>query len=191
MGSDLGSPQMRRLSLCHGVEIDPTLEGVRRRSTASARSEAEPRTRTTAWPLASAAMCNRPSRSPPPPDRRPLPSVDVRMVGKTRQAGERLRRGRARRIRANGTISGPAVGHRDQAQPPAPVVPSLRAPPLRPHVERKAAALGVPRKRVLGVKVPGPAVQGKSSRAPSPARPSLTLTTPCFARLRELQLSTS
>ena len=34
---------------------------------------------------------------------------------------------------------------------------------------------------------PGPAVQGKSSRAPSPARPSLTLTTPCsllFARSR-------
>ncbi len=94
-------------------EIDPTLEGARRRSTASARSEAEPRTRTTARPLVSAARRSRPSRSPPPPERRPLPSVDVRMVGKARQAGDRPRRGRARRIRADGTISGPAVGHLD------------------------------------------------------------------------------
>ena len=111
---DLGSPQRRCLSLCSIAEIDPTLEDARRRSTASTRSEAEPRTRTTARPLVDAARCSRPSRSPPPPDRRPLPLVDVRMVGKTRQAGERpRRRGRARRIRANGTISGPAVGHRD------------------------------------------------------------------------------
>ena len=47
----------------------------RRRSTASARSEAEPRTRATDRPLASAAMRSRPSRSPPPPERRPLSSV--------------------------------------------------------------------------------------------------------------------
>ena len=47
----------------------------------------------------------------------------------------------------------------------------------------KASALGVPREEVLGVKVlcaPGPAVQGRSARAPSPAMPQhLTLTTPC------------
>jgi hypothetical protein len=73
-------------------EIDPTLEGARRWSTASARSEAEPRTRTTARPLVSAARCSRPSRSPPAPEHQPLPSVDVSMVGKTRQAGERPRR---------------------------------------------------------------------------------------------------
>ena len=94
-------------------QIDPTLKGARRRSTASARSEAESRTRTTARPLVSAAMRRRPSRSPLPAERRPLTSVDVRMVRKTRKAGERPRGGRARRIRADGTISGPAVGHRD------------------------------------------------------------------------------
>ena len=44
-------------------QIDPTLKGARRRSTASARSEAEPRTRTTARTLVSAAMRSRPSRS--------------------------------------------------------------------------------------------------------------------------------
>ena len=92
-------------------QIDPTLKGARRRSTVSARSEAESRTRTAARPLASAAMCSRPSRSTPPAERLPLPSVDVCMVGKTRQAGERPRRGRARRSRADETISCPAVGH--------------------------------------------------------------------------------
>ena len=38
----------------------------------------------------------------------------------------------------------------------------------------KASALGVPREEVLGIKVlcaPGPAVQGRSARAPSPALP--------------------
>jgi hypothetical protein len=49
----------------------PTLEDARRWSTASARSEAEPRTRTAARPLTSAAMRCRPSRPPPPPGRRP------------------------------------------------------------------------------------------------------------------------
>ena len=93
-------------------QIDPTLKSARRRS-ASARSEAESRTRTTARPLVSAAMRSRPSRSPLPAERRPLTLVDVRMVRKTRKAGERPRGGRARRIRADGTISGPAVGHRD------------------------------------------------------------------------------
>ena len=48
-----------------------TLEDARRWSTASARSEAEPRTRTAARPLTSAAMRCRPSRPPPPPGRRP------------------------------------------------------------------------------------------------------------------------
>ena len=47
---------------------------------------------------------------------------------KTRQAGERPRPGRARQIRADGTISGPAAGYRDQAQPPAPAAPARRAP---------------------------------------------------------------
>jgi hypothetical protein len=49
----------------------PTLEDARQWSTASARSEAEPRTRTAARPLTSAAMRCRPSRPPPPPGRRP------------------------------------------------------------------------------------------------------------------------
>jgi hypothetical protein len=38
----------------------------------------------------------------------------------------------------------------------------------------KASALGVPREEVLGIKVlcaPGPAVQGRSARPPSPALP--------------------
>ena len=45
----------------------PTLEDALRWSTASARSEAEPRTRTAALPLTSAAMRSRPSRPSPPP----------------------------------------------------------------------------------------------------------------------------
>jgi hypothetical protein len=52
------------------TEIDQTLEDARRWSTASESSEAEPRTRTAARPLASAAMRSRPSRPPPPPGRR-------------------------------------------------------------------------------------------------------------------------
>ena len=46
-------------------------------------------------------------------------------------SGERPRHGRARRIRADGTISGPAVGHRDKAQPPAPAALARRAPLFR------------------------------------------------------------
>ena len=57
----------------------PTPEDARRWSTAPAPSEAEPRTRTTAWPPTSAAMRSRPSRPPPPPGRRsaalPLHSI--------------------------------------------------------------------------------------------------------------------
>ena len=41
-------------------QIDPTLKGARRRSTASARIEAEPRTRTTARTLVSAAYAQPP-----------------------------------------------------------------------------------------------------------------------------------
>jgi hypothetical protein len=52
-------------SLCR----PPTLEDARRWSTASARSEAEPRRRTAVRPLTSAAMRSRPSRPPPPPGR--------------------------------------------------------------------------------------------------------------------------
>jgi len=75
------------------------------------------------------ARRHRPARRPPPaPAARSRPSApgySPALHGpptgkKTRQAGERPRRGRARRIRADGTISGPAAGHRDQAQPPAP-----------------------------------------------------------------------
>ena len=49
----------------------PTLEDARRWPTVSARSEAEPRTRTAARPLTSAAMRSRPSRPPSAPGRRP------------------------------------------------------------------------------------------------------------------------
>jgi len=61
------------------------------------------------------------------------------------QAGKRPRRGSARRIRADGTISGPAAGHRDQAHPPAPAAPARRVPLFRrspcscliePHTQR-------------------------------------------------------
>jgi hypothetical protein len=48
-----------------GNRSDP--EGARRRPTAPARSEAEPRTRTAARPPASAATRSRPPRPPPPP----------------------------------------------------------------------------------------------------------------------------
>ena len=94
-------------------QIDPTLNGARRRSTASARIEAEPRTRTTARTLVSAAMRSRTSRSLPPPERRPLTSVDVRMVGKT----------------LDDTIIGLAAGHSGHAHPPACVPPAPRDTP--------------------------------------------------------------
>ena len=47
------------------------------------------------------------------------------------EVGERPRRGRVRRSRVDETISGLAVGHCGYAQPPASVVPALRAPPSR------------------------------------------------------------
>ena len=103
-------------------QIDPTLKGGLRRSTASARSEAEPRTRTTARTLVSAAMRSRPSRSPPPPERRPLTSVDVRMVGKT----------------LDDTIIGLAAGHSGHAHPPACVPPAPSAPPSQVPCRRRA-----------------------------------------------------
>ena len=67
------------------------------------------------------AMRHRPARRllPVPAARpRPLvlgysPALHGLLLGKTRQAGERLRCGRTRRIQADGTIIGPAVGHRD------------------------------------------------------------------------------
>jgi hypothetical protein len=55
-------------------QIDPTLKGARRRSRASARSEVESRTRTTARPLVSAAMRSHPSRSPLEEGRRATPA---------------------------------------------------------------------------------------------------------------------
>jgi hypothetical protein len=47
--------------------LPPSLEDSRRWSTASVRSEAEPRTRTAAWSLTSEAMRSLPSRPSPPP----------------------------------------------------------------------------------------------------------------------------
>ena len=47
------------------------------------------------------------------------------------EVGEQPRRGRVRRSRVDETISGLAVGHCGYAQPPASVVPALRAPPSR------------------------------------------------------------
>jgi hypothetical protein len=60
-----------------------------------------------------AGYCPSPPRAPGPWSWATAPPSIGYCSEKTRQAGERLRRGRARRIRADGTISGPAVGHRD------------------------------------------------------------------------------
>ena len=51
-----------------------------------------------------------------PPHKVPMPAgghLHPPDAIRQRQAGERSRRGRARRSRADGTISGPAAGHRD------------------------------------------------------------------------------
>ena len=109
------------------------------RRTGSARAVA-PRTKTAAGRRRAAAggppgdTAPRAGHRPPPP-RAPGPRPRVtaspsmgHRPEKTRQAGERPRHGRARRIRADRTVSGPAVGHRDQAQPPAPAALARRAP---------------------------------------------------------------
>ena len=72
-----------------------------------------------------------PPRAPGPRPRVTAPPSMGHRPEKTRQVGERPRPARARQIRADGTISGPAAGYRDQAQPPAPAAPARRAPLFR------------------------------------------------------------
>ena len=81
-------------------------------------------------------------RSPSAPAARSRPSAPGyrpalhghRPEKKRGRPAERPRPARARRIRADGTISGPAAGYRDQAQPPAPAAPARRAPLFRPSM---------------------------------------------------------